>query len=293
MQNNIDDEIPFLEPKDIFEGSKDFYIQLSTDYADYESRLHMHSFAEISYVVSGEAEHRIGGITYRVHRGDVIAIKCNTPHSFYPVECGEPFVAYDFMFTKDFFGGVEYSDEFRRILNSMLGTEDTDYDFHLSGGTAVMLGETVHKMYTEFCTKTNAYLDILRAYLSEFLVIFFRKIYSEGKSKISERLRSAVRSTVAYIEENFRRPISLDELAGRLYFSKDYLNKVFRASVGMPVGAYIKKLRLETAEKLLITTDKTVAEIASICGFGDIKSFYTVFKRERKMTPGEYRESCV
>ncbi len=291
MKNNRDPDIPFLRPEDIFEGNRDFYIHLSTDYSDYESRLHMHSFAEVSYIVSGEAEHRIGGMTYRVHRGDVIAIKCNTPHSFYPVECGEPFVAYDFMFTDEFFGGVKYSDEFRGMLDALFGADDTPYDFHLSGGTAVMLGETVHKMYTEFCARSSAYLDVLRAYLSEFLVIFFRRIYSEGVNKISDRLRSAIGSTLAYIEDNFRRPITLDELAGRLYFSKDYLNKVFRAAVGMPVGAYIQKMRLETAEELLLTTDKTVGEIASLCGFGDIKSFYTVFKRERKMTPGEYRKS--
>ena len=287
-KNNL---IPYLEPKDIFEGNEHFYIHLSTDYSDYENRLHMHSFAEISYIVSGEAEHQIGGMIYRVHRGDIIAIKCNTPHTFRPVECGEPFVAYDIMFTRSLFGGVEFSDEFRMMLDALLGDEDSGYDFHLSGGTAVMLGETVHKMYTEFRSRSTAYLDIIRAYTFEFLVIFFRRIYSDSDNKLSQRLRSAVRSTIAYIEENFRRPLTPEELAGRLYFSKDYLNKIFRAAVGVPVGSFIKKMRLETAEDLLLTTDKTVAEIAVLSGFGDVKSLYTVFKRELKMTPGEYRQS--
>ena len=291
MSNEINPNIPILGPEDIFEGNEHFYIHLSTDYSDYENRLHMHSFAEISYIVSGEAEHQIGGMIYRVHRGDIIAIKRNTPHTFRPVECGEPFVAYDIMFTESLFRGVEFSEEFRAMLTALLGEEDSGYDFHISGGTAVMLGETVHKLYTEFRSRGSAYMDIIRAYVFEFLVLFFRKVYSDSENKLSVRLRSAVRSTIAYIEDNYRRPLTLEELANRIYFSKDYLNKVFHSAVGMPVGSYIKKMRLETAMELLLTTDKTVSEIAALSGFGDVKSFYTVFKRDMKMTPGEYRRS--
>ena len=59
--------------------------------------------------------------------------------------------------------------------------------------------------------------------------------------------------------------------------------------MGMPIGSYLTKLRLDEAKKLLRETELTVSEIAVRSGFGDVKALYTVFKREVKMTPGEYR----
>ena len=60
-------------------------------------------------------------------------------------------------------------------------------------------------------------------------------------------------------------------------------------SGNLPVGTYLQKLRVDEAARLLRETDKTVTEIAELSGFGDVKSFYTVFKREMDVTPGEYR----
>ena len=197
------------------------------------------------------------------------------------------------MFTEELFASMSLSDEFYEMISSLFDKDGDKYDFHLSGGAAISLGEGVHKLYGEFYGRQTGYMDVIRAHMVSFIVQFFRKVFSADGEKKSPKLRSAIRSTIAYIEENYTRQISLSELAGRIFFSKDYLNKVFHSEVGMTVGAYIQKMRLERAANLLLKTDKTISEIAEISGFGDVKSFYTVFKRNMKMTPGEYRESGV
>ena len=282
--------IPLLSAEEIFQGNEGFYVHLSTDYTEYESKLHMHEFAEISHIVSGEAEHEINGARYKVHRGDVIAIKRGVPHTFRPVDCGEPFVAYDIMFT-DGFLRAESGSDMQDMLSELFASRCERGDIRASGGGYQLLGDLFHRIYSEFRAKRTGYLDMIRAYVSELVVTLFRSVEESSDGRLSLKLKGAVRSTVAYLEENFRRHLTLDELAARIYFSKDYLNKVFREVTGIPVGAYLKRTRLEEAKRLLLCTDLTVSEVAEHSGFGDVKSLYTAFKSTLNITPGEYRES--
>ena len=66
---------------------------------------------------------------------------------------------------------------------------------------------------------------------------------------------------------------------------------VFRGAeaTGLPVNAFLQKLRVEEACRLLLCTDMTIAEISTACGFGDVKAFYGAFKRILHTTPGKYR----
>lgn len=282
--------VPILSAEEIFAENKDFFIHLSTDFTDYEGKLHIHEFAEISHIVSGEAEHEIGGIRYKVNRGDVIAIPKGVAHTFRPTACEEPFVAYDLMFTDNFFSGLKLGDELRAALASVLG-ETAVTDMHFSGAGYQLFGEIFYKIYTEFRTRGAGYIDLIRAYLCELLIGLYRRMNADVISNIPQRLKSIVRSTVSYIEEHFREHLTIDILSSRVFLSNDYLGRLFKEITGMTIGAYIQKVRLDLACKLLADTDKTVSEIAELSGFGDIKSFYTVFKRELKVTPAKYRRS--
>ena len=148
-----------------------------------------------------------------------------------------------------------------------------------------------YKIYTEFRTHGAGYIDLIRAYLCELLIGLYRRMNADVISNIPQRLKSIVRSTVSYIEEHFREHLTIDILSSRVFLSNDYLGRLFKEITGMTIGAYIQKVRLDLACKLLADTDKTVSEIAELSGFGDIKSFYTVFKRELKVTPAKYRRS--
>lgn len=279
--------IPTVTESEIFGDNRGFFIQLSTDYVEYSGRLHRHEFAELSYVVSGSAEHEIGGLTYIVRRGDLIAVKRNTPHAFRPISGDEPFVCYDMMFTEDFLGASRESDLGEMLSSLFYPGEEESPDLHLSGYGA--FGDAVFRIYTEFHDREKGYLDLIRALTSDLVIRMFRRLEAEEGGRLSLRLRAAVNDTADYLRANFTRHITLEELSSRIFFSKDYLNRIFRELMGMPVGAFLQRLRIDEACRLLSGTDKTVTEIAELSGFGDVKAFYTVFKRELGVTPGEYR----
>ena len=56
------------------------------------------------------------------------------------------------------------------------------------------------------------------------------------------------------------------------------------------VMKYVSELRITAAEKLLDNTDKTIEEIAEICGFSSASYFGLAFKKERGKSPSNYRK---
>ena len=65
----------------------------------------------------------------------------------------------------------------------------------------------------------------------------------------------------------------------------------FTRTFGISPGRHVTTIRLNAARRLLETTDKLVSEIAVEAGFWDQSHLTKLFKRERGVTPGEYRRS--
>ena len=288
--------IPVFTPQDLFRRGENVFIHLSTDFPEFVGIQHKHEFIEIVYVISGSAIHETAGGSYPVSRGDIVIINFDTPHAFCEQQSEESFVAYDLMFTPDFLdASLTLSKDFNEVCSSFLfyslfpDQQSIGPDLHLAGSSYEVFGELFHKIYMEFTGKQKGYQELVRAWLVELIVRIFRKLDASPGSRISARQKEAVSAAVSYLKENYHTHITLEELAMHTFLSKDYLNRIFREIVGLPVNAFIQKLRVEEACRLLVTTELSVLEIAVACGFGDSKFFYTTFKRIMHMTPGEYR----
>lgn len=95
----------------------------------------------------------------------------------------------------------------------------------------------------------------------------------------------------AYLEEHFREPIMLGDLAAAFDASRQYISTLFHRELGIPFSEYLLKLRLGEAVRLLLTTDKTVTEIAEYSGFPNLKSLGQSFRAKYGVSPREYRRS--
>lgn len=67
------------------------------------------------------------------------------------------------------------------------------------------------------------------------------------------------------------------------------LARAFRRTFGCSVGQYLRRLRLEEASRLLITTDQPIAEVALAAGYSDQSHFSNAFRRHTGIPPGRYR----
>ncbi|MFC4102315.1 AraC family transcriptional regulator [Paenibacillus xanthanilyticus] len=98
-----------------------------------------------------------------------------------------------------------------------------------------------------------------------------------------------LQTVLAYIEANLHSPLNLDELAEASHFSKYHFARLFSALQGQAPMAYVTERRLVRALDYLNKTDKTMLDIASLCGFGSLSRFNAAFKKRYEATPSQMR----
>jgi two-component system response regulator YesN len=92
-----------------------------------------------------------------------------------------------------------------------------------------------------------------------------------------------------YIEENFTKDLSLEEVADYLYLSPFYFSRIFKKQTGESFIDYVIKVKIEHAKKLLGDQKYKAYEISEMVGYKSIRYFSKVFKMHTGHTPSEYR----
>lgn len=92
------------------------------------------------------------------------------------------------------------------------------------------------------------------------------------------------------IDENLTEEKSLEDLSLSLNVSKFYLSHLFKKCTGTTIPEYKNARKMQEAKKLLILTDKAIAEIAFECGFSTASYFSEQFLKAEKITPSDYRK---
>lgn len=293
-----DGDIPLFTGENFFRPNESVYIQLSSDFPDYVGVWHKHQFIEIVYVISGHAKHCVGNQSYPVQRGDLCIINFETPHTFIEEKGDEPFVTYDLMFTPSYLdSSLLLSSSFESLSSSFLfyslfpDQQPFQPDLHLTDNNYRAFGEIFSRIYNEYHQRDQGYVDIIRAYIIELVVKLLREINSSHSMEISPHQQQMVDSAIQYLRENYNMPVTVGLLAGKVFLSKDYFGKLFHKITGDTVNSFLQKLRIDRACQLLITTALPIRDIAERCGYEDMKSFYSAFKRFENMTPGQYRQA--
>lgn len=108
-----------------------------------------------------------------------------------------------------------------------------------------------------------------------------------GRSSMAPRWLQRVRE---YVHDCFLESIEIATLAEIAGVHPAHLSRVFREHTGMPVGAYVRRLRIDWAAQELLQTSTPLSDIALRAGFADQSHFTRVFKRQTGLTPGCYRK---
>lgn len=95
-----------------------------------------------------------------------------------------------------------------------------------------------------------------------------------------------------WIRVNAYRKISVLEIADTFSYNPDYLSHLFHEKLGISLKHYIIQVKLEIVKEFLITTDKSIKEIAQYISFDDEKYLMRLFKQNEGITPSEYRNAC-
>jgi AraC-like DNA-binding protein len=103
-------------------------------------------------------------------------------------------------------------------------------------------------------------------------------------------IASIVYTIIAEVLENLIDPeLSVKSIAARLRLNPDYVGRRFKEVMGISIGSYVLKKRIQFAQGRLEESNDSVKEIARQCGFGTMRHFIRQFKSEAGMTPTEAR----
>lgn len=245
----------------------------------YESVLrHSHTFVELVYVKMGSAIHSIKGENLEINKGDIFVIASADEHSIKPV-CDEK----DFKIVNVIIN--------RYKLDGLLLPECTDVFSNYTAEYASYI-ESIEQEYI----RDDSSEDILLLYIKNLVNLFEIEKMSKarvlsGDKKRKKSINDYINSATAFIHQNYMRKLTLAEIAEAIGLYPAYLQKLFRENRNTGVIEYLIHYRMEKSSQYLIETDYTIEEISSRVGIGDLKNFYTTFKKFFQLTPIEYRRS--
>jgi AraC-like DNA-binding protein len=96
-----------------------------------------------------------------------------------------------------------------------------------------------------------------------------------------------------FVLKNFRRKISLDEIAGVLHMTPTSFSRYFTMKNNKPFSKFVSEIRIKHACKLLTETDDPVSHVCYECGFNTLSNFNTQFKEVMLKTPMDYKKEFL
>nr|WP_325205395.1 AraC family transcriptional regulator [uncultured Oscillibacter sp.] len=98
-----------------------------------------------------------------------------------------------------------------------------------------------------------------------------------------------IQEAINYMERNYQRELSVEELADVCKLNRSYFSKLFKDSMGCPPQEFLIRLRLAHAADLMKGTRKSIGDIAARCGYPNQLHFSRAFKKRYGISPREWR----
>ena len=247
---------------------------------------HLHPYFELCFVEHGSCRFLVGDGMYDLSEGDFLLIPPDIIH--YTRYLSGPCRRSGIYFR------LSYWEE--QVIAMLPGGESFFSEmriFHVPEAYQKQYNELIAAMVLEEQVNDGRTPMILRMQLQVLLLnssricVFLRDTPADIHTADRQVLEAA-----RYINEHFRQQISSPEIAAAAGFSPNYLSRKFREAAGIGIHEYLVFVRLRSAALELISTDHSVTEVATNCGFSDSNYFKDAFKKKYGITPREYRNAA-
>lgn len=236
--------------------------------------LHWHEFYEIEYIASGHATETINGTEYEVRPGFAVLLSPADLHSYKNVKEEDFLTIYNVKFSP-----YLLPPELQKALNGISAP---------LGGTCAEIEPLFRKLLAEYNGHAFAREQFILSTITQICILLLRCC-----EEVRHSAKDPEREMVSYIREHFLESISVETVANIVHLSPNYFSEFFKRHMGIGFSAYVKKLRLEFAANLLLTSDLTVQQAAEKSGFNSAAHFFNSFKSEYQMTPEQFRKNYI
>ncbi len=112
---------------------------------------------------------------------------------------------------------------------------------------------------------------------------------SKKEFKAPHGIHAKIEQAKHFIERNFDKKTTLEDVAAQLCLSPKYFSRIFKEMTGQGFNEYRLSIKTEQACELLKKSDYTVTEISNQLGYQNLESFIRMFEKIKKLSPTEYR----
>ncbi|MBQ9784703.1 MAG: AraC family transcriptional regulator [Clostridia bacterium] len=247
---------------------------------------HYHDGHQLLYIVRGEADVSVNGKCEHVGDGTLLLFNKFEEHSI--TVKSEEYKRYSVRISSD--AGVGGK---RELLFAVLVNRFPGFCHAIpTGAHASFLEGLFRRLTREFRSDIPFRDEMLDALLRELLITVCRLMPHSPLPEKGENVNLISRIQQRF-ESAYREDFSLALLADEYHMSVSYLSHLFKSVTGVSVMEYLMACRMQAAKKYLATTDMSIGEIVSACGFSDDSNFSRTFKMRTGQTPTEFRKNYL
>ncbi|WP_231507777.1 helix-turn-helix domain-containing protein [Bacillus sp. UNC41MFS5] len=96
-----------------------------------------------------------------------------------------------------------------------------------------------------------------------------------------------------FIHHHYDHKITLDDIAAAGSICRSRCCELFSNHIGQTPNTYLVRYRIQKSCEMLLETNRSISEIAMVCGFQSASYFSYVFRKETGLTPQDYRKKAA
>ena len=255
---------------------------------------HFHPEYELTCILKGSGKRFVGSHMEDFEAGDLVLLGPNLPHCWKLETEGEnehEAGAIVVQFNANFLGDDFFNKNELQHIKKLFEKSGCGISFHSGAQAAVNQSLMVLSNEKNNFRMLIGLLEILQRLASsnEFTLLDQNRIIAEPSLAEQERINPVF----AYLVENFREQVSLNEAAGIANMTSNAFCKYFKKITRKTFMETIIEYRLNYAIQQLVQTDKPISDISYDSGFGDVSHFYKMFKTKMHLSPLNYRKKFI
>lgn len=248
------------------------YVSHSKYEDDWPSLLHTHPFTELFYITSGRGALMIENEKHPIQKNDFIIVNANTTHA-------------------------EISSPSEPLEYITIGVENLLFSFKKEMGYIIFNCNKVHDdlmfymttMLHEMVNKATNYEQVCQNLLDVLIIQLMRRNNFNFEIEPSILLNRECLKIKRYLDANYMKDITLDNLASLFHLNKYYMSHAFTKYCGCSPISYLCQTRIQASKELLINTSYSITEIAYSTGFSSQSYFAQCFQKTCGITASAYR----
>lgn len=237
---------------------------------------HVHPYYQLNHIVRGKYTFDVDGNTFEAGVGDTVLIPANSIHTFTDIsdETGYYFEVKFSSFSKSVM-------EMCSNINILIQNDKFS-------------GNLLKEIFDENSNSTPGSEEIMITYLSAILYKMSAQKRRE-KSTPSKYIEVSaysvpVRDIIRFLEDNYKKRLSLDDIITQVSLHKSYLCNLFKKETTVTIFECLMIIRVRKAVELLSYTNLSLAQISEETGFVNITHFNRVFTKHVMIPPGQFRK---